>query len=242
MATEPARLAVLGYHRVASDGPDTLRPWRIAPALFARHVAALAELGIEITTIAQWFGRPPDSRRTAVAVTFDDAMADFASHAWPALRQVGLPAEVFVPAAHAGGVAVWDARHGSPAPLMSWEIVRRLQAEGVVFGSHGLRHRNLTAIDATELDLELAASKALIEQELGTAVATIAYPYGQHNEQVRSRAARLGYRFGVTVEMGSCSATSDRLALPRLEVPGDMTADALLAQIVSLTALSINVG
>lgn len=101
----PNVVRVLTYHRVDRPGArPTLNPRLISATpegfaaqmamLAARHpVVALADVLATVRGAAALPAR-------AVLVTFDDACLDFAEHAWPAMRRLGLPATVFVPTAY----------------------------------------------------------------------------------------------------------------------------------------------
>jgi peptidoglycan/xylan/chitin deacetylase (PgdA/CDA1 family) len=97
-------LAVLTYHRV--DDParrPELLPGLVSatPAGFAAQMAVVADRYRPVT-LAEVLDALPDPRRLpprAVLVTFDDAYADFAAHAWPTLVTTGVPATLFVPTA-----------------------------------------------------------------------------------------------------------------------------------------------
>ncbi|MGH2475917.1 MAG: polysaccharide deacetylase family protein, partial [Candidatus Limnocylindrales bacterium] len=98
-------LAILTYHRV--DEPSTrpeLLPGLISatPAAFAAQVDDLARHYAPVS-LAQVLDALEEPRRLparAVLVTFDDAYADFAEHAWPVLRAAAVPATMFVPTAY----------------------------------------------------------------------------------------------------------------------------------------------
>jgi peptidoglycan/xylan/chitin deacetylase (PgdA/CDA1 family) len=117
-------LAVLTYHRVddAARRPDLL-PGLVSatPDGFAAQMAALADRYRPVS-LAEVLEALPDPRRLpprAVLVTFDDAYADFAEHAWPALRANGVPATMFVPTAYPDQPAAgfwWD---------RLWDAIRR---------------------------------------------------------------------------------------------------------------------
>ncbi|HMM26692.1 MAG TPA: polysaccharide deacetylase family protein [Aggregatilineaceae bacterium] len=101
----PDQLAVLTYHRV--DWPDarpTLSPAQLSatPAAFEQQMAHLAQrchvVSIDDVLANARDGRPLPPR--AVLVTFDDGYLDFAEHAWPVLRELGLPVTLFVPTAY----------------------------------------------------------------------------------------------------------------------------------------------
>jgi peptidoglycan/xylan/chitin deacetylase (PgdA/CDA1 family) len=110
----PGVLAVLTYHRV--DTPESrpdLLPWLIsaAPDDFAAQMTELARHYAPVS-MAQVLDALPDPRRLpprAVLVTFDDAYADFDRHAWPIMRDAGVPATLFVPTAFpdAPGTRFW---------------------------------------------------------------------------------------------------------------------------------------
>jgi peptidoglycan/xylan/chitin deacetylase (PgdA/CDA1 family) len=67
---------------------------------------------------------------------------------------------------------------------------------------------------------ELARSRELIEDALGHAVRCLAYPFGSHNEQVRTIARECGYEAACSVAMGLSTAADDPLALARVPVLG----------------------
>jgi peptidoglycan/xylan/chitin deacetylase (PgdA/CDA1 family) len=98
-------LAVLTYHRV-TDGPIDGNPALVSASVaeFRRQVEHLAEhatvVSMREVLAARRSGRLPPR---AVLLTFDDAYACFAQHAWPIIREAGLSATLFVPTAFAAG-------------------------------------------------------------------------------------------------------------------------------------------
>jgi peptidoglycan/xylan/chitin deacetylase (PgdA/CDA1 family) len=102
----PARtdtLAVLTFHRVTPDRPGVVPGLLSAtPDGFAALIDAVARrhqiVGIDDVLRRARGGRR--LRRRSVLLTVDDAYADFAEHAWPALRGRGLPVVLFVPTAY----------------------------------------------------------------------------------------------------------------------------------------------
>jgi peptidoglycan/xylan/chitin deacetylase (PgdA/CDA1 family) len=94
-------LPVLCYHRVCdpSAEPRAHRGLCVPPAAFAEQLDALAAR-YEVVTLADVLdARRHEHRlpRRALLITFDDAYDDFASTAWPMLRERSLPAALFVP-------------------------------------------------------------------------------------------------------------------------------------------------
>jgi peptidoglycan/xylan/chitin deacetylase (PgdA/CDA1 family) len=120
-AAHPGRLHVLTYHRVdwanASPQLDS-RMISASPDEFRRQADYFAEsrsvVGIEETIAAAQGGYslPPRS----MLLTFDDAYRDFAEHAWPILKERGLPVTLFVPTAYTDQPQRsfwWDRIHGA---------------------------------------------------------------------------------------------------------------------------------
>jgi peptidoglycan/xylan/chitin deacetylase (PgdA/CDA1 family) len=99
------RLRVLTWHRVAHPDADPDLYPGLASATPEGFDEQLAWLSRRFTIVslhdvleARRGGRPLPRR--ALLLTFDDAYADFAGAAWPALRRRGLPASLFVPTAY----------------------------------------------------------------------------------------------------------------------------------------------
>ncbi len=108
-------LRVLTYHRVDEPAPAAGVYPRIMvpPREFARqmqyvssryNVIAMQDL---VRFVEEGHPLPP----RPILITFDDAYVDFAENAWPMLRQLGLPATLFVATAfpdHPERVFWWD--------------------------------------------------------------------------------------------------------------------------------------
>lgn len=113
------RLVALTYHRVAPRGarPD-LHPGLVSadPAGFREQAEWLARHAtvVDVAAVLRAADGQPLPPRS-VLITFDDAYADVADHAWPVLRELGLPAVMFVPtgAPDAGTAFWWDRLHAA---------------------------------------------------------------------------------------------------------------------------------
>jgi peptidoglycan/xylan/chitin deacetylase (PgdA/CDA1 family) len=99
--------------------------------------------------------------------------------------------------------------------MLTWEEVSRLQGEGVTIGSHTVTHPLLTYESAEVVAQELAASRAQLDQRLGSTSRDFAYPNGDHNVDVVSTVRAQGYRRAYTTETRWASAQDDACAIPR---------------------------
>jgi peptidoglycan/xylan/chitin deacetylase (PgdA/CDA1 family)/2-polyprenyl-3-methyl-5-hydroxy-6-metoxy-1,4-benzoquinol methylase len=229
------RIPVLMYHRIAEDGPESLRNYRVAPDRFREQVRWLRRNGYHTVPSDQlprlldrrWVGGRP------VVITFDDGFQDFADVAWPALHDHDLTPEVFVPTDLVGRTSEWDARAGGAFPLMDKRTLGRLRNEGVIFGSHLASHRAADGLPTRELAQELLRSRALLGKWLGTTPTSFAAPFGATDERLQWLAAECGYTVGFGTRFGCAALGSDPLNLPRIEVGGDWTMDRFVAELES---------
>jgi peptidoglycan/xylan/chitin deacetylase (PgdA/CDA1 family) len=225
-----ARLPILMYHRVAPDGPEATRRWRVTAEELDAHLGFLASCGYNSVTLDDWHAatveRKPFPYRPVI-LTFDDGYADFAEYAWPVLRRRGFGATVFVVTGRVGGWNEWDAEYGDRAQLMDWDELRSLSAQGVEFGSHTARHRHLTDLGNDDVVRELTRSRTRLRRELGRPVRMLAYPYGDADRIVEHLAGACGYRYGLTAAPESATFDHRPLGMPRLEVAGGDGVEAL---------------
>jgi peptidoglycan/xylan/chitin deacetylase (PgdA/CDA1 family)/SAM-dependent methyltransferase len=228
-------LPILMYHRIAVDGPPALAPYRVAPAAFERQLAYLRRHGYRAIALDEWLaalasgdGRIEDR---VVALTFDDAYRDFLTDAWPLLKRYGFTATLFVATDHVGGRAEWDRGLGEPAPILGWDELRQLAAEGVAFGAHSGSHPYLTWLAAAEMVAEGRRSKDALERGLGRPVNVMAYPYGDQDLPVRRAMAACGFAGAVTTAPGLSLLGDNPMALPRQLVDGADDLDRFVAKL-----------
>jgi peptidoglycan/xylan/chitin deacetylase (PgdA/CDA1 family) len=223
-----SHIPVLMYHRIATEGPDGLGRYRLAPDDFQAQMLWLRRNGYHTINSEElaWFiandhpfvGRP-------VLITFDDGYEDFAEHAWPILRACDFSAEVFIVTDLVGTTAEWDVSFGPPAPLMSAARIAALAAEGVAFGSHLASHPRSDQLSTRELAEELTRSRAQLTKWLSRPVTSLAAPFGCTGQRLRILAAECGFMTLFNTASGAASLQDDPLDLPRMEIRGDCTLD-----------------
>lgn len=204
---------ILTYHSVDPSGSAI----SIDEAAFRRHVAWLASGRVRVTTLTELLERP--AAEDAVALTFDDGFANFAAVAWPLLRERGVPVTVYIVSDRVGGTNAWGGRDapGIPTmPLLGWDALGSLVAEGVTLGAHSRTHPDLRRLGRTALEDEVAGSAERIAAETGQRPEAFAYPYGRVSGAAVAVAARV-YRLACTTEHRALTTREDPLRLPRLD-------------------------
>src|SRR5204863_3825979 len=103
------RGGVMAYHGIAAD-PHS-HAMHITPRRFRQHMEFLRQEYQIVSLhelVERW--RRGSSTNGCVAITFDDAYAGLKKHAIPVLRELDLPATIFVTSDHAniGATYWWD--------------------------------------------------------------------------------------------------------------------------------------
>ncbi len=221
-----AASVVLCYHGLSATWPDATA---VTPERFQGQVESFLRRGYLPVTFTQAATGAASGR--SFAVTFDDACLSVGRLAAPLLRELGVPATIFVPTDYpdSGQSMAWsglDRWLGSPyeeeLACMGWEELVGLHADGWEIGSHTCSHPRLESVDDATLVRELNESKRICEERLGAPCTTFAYPYGFTDARVHRAVGEAGYTLAATVPTGS--APSVDLAWPRVGVyRGDST-------------------
>jgi peptidoglycan/xylan/chitin deacetylase (PgdA/CDA1 family) len=207
-STGAGGVPVLMYHSIG--GADRLA---VRPEAFADQLAYLRDHGF--TPLC--FGERTRPAERPVVITFDDGYADLHEHALPVLDHFGFRATVFVTTGWLRDAGPYAA--GSPpGRMLTWRQAAEVAAAGVEIGAHGHSHAQLDQLADAALRAELRLSRDLLQDRLGRAVPTMAYPYGYSSARVRREARACGYTAACAVANAVLTGRHDRFAVPRLTV------------------------
>jgi peptidoglycan/xylan/chitin deacetylase (PgdA/CDA1 family) len=159
--------------------------------------------------------------KRAVVITFDDGFQGCVDHAVPVLRSHGFTAVFYLVTGCMGQTSRWtQSDFGFDLPLMSWDAVRALAAEGFQCGAHTVSHPRLAGLDAARCRAELADGRRRLEDELGRPVVHLSYPFGSYTAAVQATAQESGFVSACSTRPGLSDANDDLLALHRVPVYG----------------------
>jgi peptidoglycan/xylan/chitin deacetylase (PgdA/CDA1 family) len=203
-ASRPAiQIPILMYHEVASR-KDTSSRLAVHPASFAMQLKYLHEAGFTALTVSETvLALAGDTTLLPDAITFDDGFADFHGDALPLLHQYGFTATVFITTGWIDDAGP-NAAGRRPGRMLCWNQIREAAASGIEIGAHSHSHPQLDQITLRNLREELRRSKVLLEDELGSEVPSLAYPFGYSN--------------ACAVANVIANSEKDRFALPRLTI------------------------
>lgn len=212
-------LPILCYHHVgARNRPLGHQRLWVSKERFAEQMSYLSQSGYRGLALRDAAAALAEKRRLArtIVVTFDDGYRSFYEIALPILHRYGFSATVFVVSGEIGGASRWDREFA--AQLMNWAELRELHQVGVEIGSHTVSHPRLTQIAPDIARSEIETSRAALEQELGAAVSSFAYPYGNWNETVARLAQSAGYRLACCSARGNLHRPEELYHLKRVPV------------------------
>lgn len=214
------------YHSISNDRMKKVHPYyetSTSPYIFAQHMKYLYENGYQAVTLREAICYLSDVKRLKekiVIITFDDGFRDFYTEAFPVLNSHGFSATVFLPTAFIKN----DRLKFKDKECLSWNEVRKLHNEGIMFGSHTVNHPKLSEMSEDDILFELMHSKEQIENEISGSVESFSYPFAfpeQDKEFVRNLLKVLkkcGYKYGVTTRIGTSSKRDAYFFLKRLPV------------------------
>lgn len=207
--------AILTWHSIDGSGS----PISVAPEQWRAQAAWLAGSGVRVLSMERLLAEP--GPEPAVALTFDDGFANFATEALPVLEERGFPATVFVVSGHAGRDNRWAGRSSTiipRLPLLDWDALARLPHSLVTIGAHTRTHPHLDQVeDEAQLESELHGSARDIEARTGRRPDIVAYPYGGLSPAA-VRIAGAHFRWGCTTDLRPLGGAEQPMLLPRIDV------------------------
>jgi peptidoglycan/xylan/chitin deacetylase (PgdA/CDA1 family) len=210
------RSVVLCYHAV-SDGWSHLLSVR--PRSFERQLRLMQACRYQPAPAAD----AADRRGRLFHVTFDDAFRSV-WNAVPVLDRLGIRATVFACTAYADAgrtfappeLAEEASAHPDELATMDWDTLAALAAHGIEVGSHTKTHPHLTVLSDREVRSELRESREQLEDVLERPCRFLSFPYGEHDERIRTAARASGYH--AAFALPGREKPRDVFALPRVGV------------------------
>ena len=209
---------MLMYHAVTAGKARPAWPWAVSMQQFRNQLDFLAAEGYATPTMGELIAAPlkQSPHRTAV-ITFDDGYMDnFA--ACEELHKRGMRATWFIVSGSIGHPPQWPADGRPAGRLLNAAELCDMQACGMEIGSHTVNHLRLTEVDKAHLKQELADSKATLEDLLGNAVNSFAYPYGALDARCVDAVQQAGYTAACTTRTGWALRDGNPYLLRRLTV------------------------
>lgn len=188
-----------------------------------RHVTALKGAGKRIVTLKNLYDtvlqqETRDARISPETVVIAVTGVNFknVNAVSEALESAGIGATLFLQTKDIGLAGITE------------KTVLNLMANGNELQSAGHTGDDLRSMTDSQVMLELGQSKKLIEDLTKREVYAVVYPKGGVNDRVMTKAAELGYLFGLSQSPDSTFGRTQFLRLPTLMVSSGMSADDIV--------------
>lgn len=203
--------AVLTFHAI----DHVHSPLSCPPTVFKDMLDAMIAASVPIRPLDELLDPATED---GISITFDDGLSSVHDAALPILRDLRLPAHLFLPTRFVGTNSGWPGQpSGVPyCPMMDWDQLSKLAQAGVRIESHTATHPDLRALSDSEIVAQLGEADETIEARFGRRPQYFAYPYGHHDERTR---AIVGTRYAAafSTRLDYLGGEDDLMALPRLD-------------------------
>lgn len=225
-------IPILLYHGIQETVTSHFHRWVITPRRFDEHMSYLLSHGyvpLPLSVIVNAINNPTKLLPARpVCITFDDGFEDFHTNALPVLARYNIPTTIYIVAGYIGSTSRWlDPEGEGQRRMMNWEQVKEVAQAGVEIGAHTLHHPHLDTIELKDAYHEILGSKEVLEQNLGQAVPSFAYPHGYHSKSLTSLVKQAGFSSACAVKHGLSSTEDNPYALARIIISRETSTDEL---------------
>jgi peptidoglycan/xylan/chitin deacetylase (PgdA/CDA1 family) len=241
---------ILMYHRISPRFRGAASPtWNVTPARFRSQMIGLLNRGYTpwpLKKVIEHDARGERIPPRVFVVTFDDGYANNYTNAWPVLKELKIPATIFLATAYLESDEPfpfddWSAAGSSAVPLDSWIPLTQSQCEEMCEGglielaAHTRTHADFrNNPEFLEADLDLCLE--VLNKRFGITDPTFAFPYGTRRlgysgPTLNQVARRLGTLCALTTESHLVKSGDDPFDWGRFTAEGSDTAAILAAKL-----------
>ena len=202
----PGPVPILEYHAIETPTTGEAFPELfVRPQDFESQMQWLDDQDYEAVTLEEvedaWYegGRLPPK---PIVVSFDDGYPSQYASAFRVLEQREWRGVLNLPA------------HGSELP--DADVERMLEA-GWELASKATADVDLTTVDSTTLEREVAGSRRILRRRFGVPVDNFCYPFGRYDTTVISAVHRAGY-VGAQTELAGIADAAHPYIIDRIEI------------------------
>lgn len=223
--TKKYEIPVIMYHRVIRDKSEGgVHGIYVTESQFEKHLKYLKQKGFETITFKDLLNNKYKDRfnrgKKQIILTFDDGYTDNYNYAFPLLKKYGFKCVIYL-LSHLN-YNKWDVEvEENPEhkfDLMDMSMIKEMEEYGIEFGGHTKTHPKLATLPIEIAQEEILTSKKVLEEKLGHALISFAYPYGNLNEDVKKIVKNSGYNFAVATDSGDISFSEDLFQIRRIGI------------------------
>jgi len=189
------KIKILAYHSVCKTVPNK---YSLTVEQFRTHLEYLHSHRFNVLSLEQLLSSIHNNTISskAILITFDDAYCDLIHNALPLLQKYQFPSLIFVPFDYMGKGDGFSFQECRPdLKIMSIKDIEKIKTTWplVTFGSHTMKHRDLTSLDENSSHYEIYESLSFLKNNLQEKLLSLAYPFGMFNENIKKEVSEAGY-------------------------------------------------
>lgn len=216
-AFPPAESAViLQYHHVNDTTPSSTS---ISPAQFEAHLQYLKEHEFTVVPLSEIMNsikKQQPINDKSVVITFDDGYLDTYTQARPLLKKYNYPFSVFINP---------DIIEKGYSGYLSWQQVKTMAAEGVIFANHSFEHESAIRKPKSITDAQwlqryahnITEAELLIKERTGQNWQYFSYPYGEYSPKIQAWIKAHDF-IAFSQQSGAIGLGTDLSSVPRYPV------------------------
>lgn len=200
-------IPVLYYHSVreSADNEVTITPEKLREEL--KYIHDQGYITLTITQLKDYILNSSPVPEKSILITFDDGYMDNYYSAFPILKEFNMTATIFCIASELDG-----------SYYLSKEAIKEMSDYGIDIESHTVTHPHLNTLDYNKQLEELIQSKKTLEGITGKKITSIAYPFGDFNDNSIKASKEAGYTLGFTTKLGLSDRNDNPLTLDRIYI------------------------
>ena len=213
-----SQAVILQYHHVSTETPASTS---LSSKQFEAHMTYLKDNGFSILPLPEVITALNNQQQLpdkTIVITFDDGYTSVYQNAYPVLKQLNWPFTILVT------TGLID---NNPGLYASWDQLREMADNGATIANHTVTHPYLLELNQNESKQawlnrvvdEINSAENTIKSETGHNYKILAYPYGEHDENLQTLINEMGY-IGLAQNSGAINENSDFSALPRFPMSG----------------------
>lgn len=198
---------VLYYHSVreSADNEVTITPEKLRTQL--KYIKDQGYVTLTMSELKNYLLNNSPIPEKSIVITFDDGYMDNYYNAFPILKELNMVATIFCITSNLDG-----------SYYLSKDAITEMSDYGIDIQSHTINHHKLDKLTYDEQFAELKTSKKTLESITGKEVTSIAYPFGNFNDDTIKAVKDAGYTLGFTTKRGLSDRGDDPLKLDRIYI------------------------
>ena len=218
LANESINIPILCYHNFNPSVPGSMN---LTPQRFESQIKWLKDNGFTIIPLKEAVEYLQGTRSSlppkAIVITADDGWESVYTYMLPIVKKYNIPVTLFV-----YPETISEGKHA-----LTWNQLKELQNTGLFdIQGHTYTHSNFKIEKKTRspagyakfVTRELAGSKKILEDHLGTKITLLAWPFGIYDDYLEQEAAKAGYTMAFSIDYHTANKSYKPMSQPRFMI------------------------